>query len=131
MKYFRVPSFMLVAIPKAMSSVFGNRGLVISAKTSGCKMVSRRNIEIPGPTVSTSTDLGASSAMKVRETVENPASLQSAHMVVQQDKMSCGSRDVKWSYIWRMKPASRSSMSSSRNSTVRSEAHTSELQSLM
>src|SRR3546814_4912954 len=76
MKYFRVPSFMLVAIPKAMSSVFGNRGLVISAKTSGCKMVSRRNIEIPGPTVSTSTDLGASSAMKVRETVENPASLQ-------------------------------------------------------
>src|SRR3546814_15470956 len=81
-------------------------------------MVSRRNIEIPGPTVSTSTDLGASSAMKVRETVENPASLQSAHMVVQQDKMSCGSRDVKWSYIWRMKPASRSSMSSSRNSTV-------------
>src|SRR3546814_5148296 len=100
MKYFRGPSFMLVAIPKAMSSVFGNRGLVISAKTSGCKMVSRRNIEIPGPTVSTSTDLGASSAMKVRETVENPASLQSAHMVVQQDKM-------------------------------RSEEHTSELQSLM
>src|SRR3546814_7711377 len=94
MKYFRVPSFMLVAIPKAMSSVFGNRGLVISAKTSGCKMVSRRNIEIPGPTVSTSTDLGASSAMKVRETLENPASLQSAHM-------------------------------------VRSEEHTSELQSLM
>src|SRR3546814_8584203 len=86
MKYFRGPSFMLVAIPKAMSSVFGNRGLVISAKTSGCKMVSRRNIEIPGPTVSTSTDLGASSAMKVRETVENPASLQSAHMVVQQDR---------------------------------------------
>src|SRR3546814_13256330 len=56
--------------------------------------------------------------MKVRETVENPASLQSAHMVVQQDKMSCGSRDVKWSYTWRLKLATRSSLSSSRNSTV-------------